>query len=215
MSETTILAVGPWDPDQVTSSWREDAWLPPPELERRADAAIAALLERGSPAHDGLAARLASWDASAAALSLELEPTRWALRLVDGESHSLTAMCVVRRDDGRWLAGRRAGWLATWPGRWTLGAAGSVGVGENPAHTLIRELEEEWQLVPSRLSISALVSLRSGVVALVGLARVPVEADPIADAEHDEFDWWPADAAASPADADERLRRMAALVDGL
>jgi len=215
MTDATILAAGPWSPDQVTTSWREEAWLPPPDLERRADAAIAALADRGSPAHDGLAARLANWNASAAALSLELEPTRWALRLVDGESHSMTAMCVVRRDDGRWLAGRRAGWLATWPGRWTLGAAGSVEVGENPAHTLTRELEEEWQLVPREMSVSALVSLRSGVVALVGLARVPVEAEPVADAEHDEFDWWPADAGAWPADADARLKRMAALLERL
>jgi 8-oxo-dGTP diphosphatase len=215
MNEGTILAVGPWSPDQVTASWRAEPWRPPSELEHRADAAIAALSARGSPAHDGLAARLTGWTASATALALELEPTRWALRLVDGESHSLTAMCVVRRDDGRWLAGRRAGWLATWPGRWTLGAAGSVEVGENPAHTLTRELEEEWQLVPSRLSVSALVSLRSGVVALVGLASVPVDAHPVADAEHDEFDWWPADAAAWPADADARLKRMAALLDAL
>jgi 8-oxo-dGTP diphosphatase len=215
MSDGRILAVGPWAPDQVTTSWREKAWLPPPDLERRADAAIAALADRGSPAHDGLAARLASWDASAATLSLELEPSRWALRLVDGESQSMTAMCVVRRDDGRWLAGRRAGWLATWPGRWTLGAAGSVEVGENPAHTLTRELEEEWQLVPREMSVSALVSLRSGVVALVGLARVPVDAEPIADAEHDEFDWWPADAGGWPDDAVARLKRMASLLEGL
>ena len=65
------------------------------------------------------------------------------------------------------------------------------------------------------MSVSALVSLRSGVVALVGLARVPVEAEPVADAEHDEFDWWPADAGAWPADADARLKRMAALLERL
>jgi 8-oxo-dGTP diphosphatase len=214
--EAAILAVGPWTPAQVTSSWRAQPWQPSSELDRRADAAIAALSARGSPAHDGLAARLAGWESSAQALTLELEPTRWALRLVeDGESRSLTAMCVVRSEDGRWLAGRRAGWLASWPGRWTLGAAGSVEVGENPALTLTRELEEEWQLVPSALSVSALVTLRSGVVALVGLATVPEDAEPLADAEHDEFAWWPADPGAWPDAADERLRRMAALLRSL
>ena len=31
-------------------------------------------------------------------------------------------MCVVRDEHGRWLAGRRAAWLATWANKWALGA---------------------------------------------------------------------------------------------
>ena len=117
---------------------------------------------------------------------------------------------MVRSEDGRWLAGRRAAWLATWANRWALGAGGSVEVGENPAETLARELEEEWRLEPAELSVEALVSLPTGLVALIGLATVATGAVPVPDAEHDEFAWWPADIASWPEEVDERLRRMAA-----
>jgi 8-oxo-dGTP pyrophosphatase MutT (NUDIX family) len=138
---------------------------------------------------------------------------RWALRLIDArDARSLTALCVVRSEDGRWLAGRRASWLATWANRWALGAGGSVEVGEDPAGTLARELQEEWQLTPAELTVEALVLLPSGLVALVGLATVASGSEPVADAEHDEFAWWPADVANWPEEADERLRRMAAFL---
>jgi ADP-ribose pyrophosphatase YjhB (NUDIX family) len=208
--EPRLLARGPWGPGRVESVWRSDPWHPSAELDRRADAAVAELRERGSPAHDGEAARLASWREEGGSLQLELQPARWALRLVDAEeSNSLTALCLVRSEDGRWLAGRRAAWLATWAGRWALGAGGAVEVGEDAATTLARELEEEWQLVPAELSVEALVALPSGLIALVGLATVPAGAEPVPDAEHDEFAWWPADVSRWPDEADERLRRMA------
>ena len=66
---------------------------------------------------------------------------------------------MARDADGRWLAGRRADWVATWAGRWALGAGGSVEVGEDPVETLTRELEEEWSSQPERLAVEALVSL--------------------------------------------------------
>jgi 8-oxo-dGTP diphosphatase len=208
-----LLARGPWTPEQIESVWREDVWEPPAELERQADAAVQGLRDRGSPAHDGEAARLAAWREDGDSLLLELQPVRWALRLIDAvEANSLTAMCVVRTEDGRWLAGRRAGWLATWPNRWALGAGGAVEVGENPALTLSRELEEEWQLVPRELSVQALAELPSGLMAVVGLATVPDDAQPIPDAEHDEFAWWPADVSRWPSDVDERLRRMGQMI---
>jgi 8-oxo-dGTP diphosphatase len=209
-----ILARGPWTPDRIESTWSDEEWLPSPELERGADAAVAALRDRGSPAHDGLAARLAGFDASPERLALRMQPARWALRLVDdaGDSQSLTAMCVVRDESGRWLAGRRASWLATWANRWALGAGGAVEVGESPAETLTRELDEEWQLTPVDLSVEALVGLPAGLVALVGLATVAAGAEPVPDAEHDEFAWWPADVERWPGEADARLRRMATLL---
>ena len=89
---------------------------------------------------------------SAGGLRLELQPVRWALRLLDDASDSLTALCVVRSADGRWLAGRRAGWVSSWANRWALGAGGAVDLGESPADTLARELHEEWQLEPDDLS---------------------------------------------------------------
>ena len=62
--------------------------------------------------------------------------------------------------DGRWLAGRRASWLATWPGRWALGAGG---VDRAPARTRrtrsARELREEWSVVAERITVEALVCL--------------------------------------------------------
>lgn len=193
--------------------WRDEVWQPPAEVERLADQAVEALRERGSPAHDGEAARLSSWSDEGGTLGLELQPVRWALRLVDAaEANSLTALCVVRSEDGRWLAGRRAGWLASWPNRWALGAGGAVEVGEDPALTLSRELAEEWQLTPTELTVEALAALPTGLIALVGMATVARDAEPVPDAEHDEFAWWPADVDRWPAGADERLSRMARLL---
>ena len=211
--QASLLARGPWEPAQVESVWRDERWEPDSAAERLADAAVDGLRERGSPAHDGEAARLAAWDSAGGTLKLELQPVRWALRLVDApEANSLTAMCVVRSEDGRWLAGRRASWVASWANRWTLGAAGAVEVGEDPARTLSRELEEEWRLTPARLTVEALATLPSGLVALVGLATVRDDADPVPDSEHDEFAWWPADPGGWPGEADQRLRRLAALL---
>ena len=144
-----MLARGPWTPEQVAVRWRDEPYEPPAEVNRRADDAVSSLRARGSPAHDGMATRLAGWEADGGRLELELQPARWALRLVeDDAADSLTALCVVRTADGRWLAGRRAGWVSTWANRWALGAGGAVDLGESPARTLSRELDEEWRLVP-------------------------------------------------------------------
>ncbi|MFL5825104.1 MAG: NUDIX hydrolase, partial [Thermoleophilaceae bacterium] len=89
---------------------------------------------------------------------------------------------------------------------------GAVEVGENPAETLSRELEEEWQLTPERLSVEALVQSPTGLAMLIGLAHVPAGTKPVPDQEHDEFAWWPPDPAAWPAEADERLRRVGELL---
>ena len=208
-----ILARGPWKTDQVASRWREEEYEPPAARSEAADEAIAALEDRGSPAHDGLAARLAGYEAGDGRLELELQPMRWSLRLVrEDASASLAALCVTRAADGRWLAGRRAPWVASWAGRWALGAGGSVEVGEDPVETLTRELDEEWSVAPERLSVEALVSLPNRLAMLVGLAWLPEGAEVTADAEHDEHAWWPADPAAWPDDADASLRQMAAIL---
>ena len=208
-----VLARGPWRPDQVEAVWRDDAYEPSARHDRMADDAVQGLRDRGSPAHDGMATRLVAWDARDDRLRLELQPVRWALRLLEDASDSLTALCVVRSADGRWLAGRRADWVSSWAGRWALGAGGAVDLGESPAETLTRELHEEWQLRPYDLSIEALVTLPNGLNMLVGLATVPDGCDPVPDAEHDEWAWWPADPAGWPPEADDRLRLMAGLLD--
>ena len=209
-----ILARGPWLADQVETRWRDDAFDPPAARTEAADEAIAALEDRGSPAHDGLAARLADFHAGDRRLELELQPMRWSLRLVrEDASASLAALCVTRSADGRWLAGRRAPWVATWAGRWTLGAGGAVDVGEDPVETLGRELAEEWSVAPERLTVEALVSLPNRLAMLIGLAWLPEGAEVTPDHEHDAHAWWPRDPAEWPdEDVDPALRRMAALL---
>lgn len=210
-----LLARGPWDPADLEVSWREDVFTAPPAAVAEADAALAELRERGSPSHDGLAGRLATYDVLGGKLRLELQPARWSLRLsAEDAAQSLSVLCIVRAADGRWLAGRRADWLASWAGRWALGAGGSVEVDENPAHTLSRELLEEWSVAPERLRVEALVCLPSQVVLLVGQAWLAAGATVTPDAEHDDFAWWPTDVSGWPAEADEPLRRMATLLDG-
>jgi len=208
-----IVARGPWQSDQVETRWLSEAFEAPAEAEAEADAAVASLRERGSPAHDGMATRLAGWRVEEDRLVLDLQPVRWALRLVERDAcDSLTALCVVRGADGRWLAGRRAGWVSTWANRWALGAGGAVDLGESPADTLARELREEWQLEPERLSVEALLGLPNGVAMVVGLATVGEGASPVPDHEHDEWAWWPADVDRWPDEADDRLRLMAKLL---
>ena len=82
-----------------------------------ADAAIAALRDRGSPSHDGLSARLVGHEEHDGKLTLHLQPTRWALRLVEGDaSLSVAALCVTRAADGP-LAGRAPRAVAVVVGR--------------------------------------------------------------------------------------------------
>ena len=119
---------------------------------------------------------------------------------------------MVRDPEGRWLAGRRAAWVATWAGRWALGAGGAVDLGENPAHTLARELEEEWSVQAERLSVEALVRLPTGLILLVGMAHLPAGAEVTIDPEHDAHAWWPPDPADWPAEADPPLRMMAGML---
>ncbi|HUB75736.1 MAG TPA: NUDIX domain-containing protein [Solirubrobacteraceae bacterium] len=208
-----ILARGPWPAGNVRSSWSEAVYEPSAEAARAADAAIAALAERGSPAHDGLGARLVSFAPEPGGLALELQPMRWSLRLSSSDaSQSLAAMCAVRSADGRWLAGRRAGWLATWPGRWALGAGGAVEPGEDPVVTLERELREEWGVAGERTTVEALVCLPQRMILLVGMAWLAPGAEPVPDDEHDAHDWWPADPAAWPAAADGAVREMGAML---
>ena len=207
-----LLARGPWDAAQVDAHWREEPFVPDAAADAAADAAVAELRERGSPSHDGMSARLADFHVTAERLRLELEPARWSLRLGGDASRSMSALCVVRDADGRWLAGRRADWVATWPGRWALGAGGAVDVGEHPVETLSRELHEEWSVRPERLSVEALVRVPSGLVLLVGLAQLAPGHSVEPDSEHDAYAWWPSDPAQWPAEADGQVRRLGAVL---
>jgi 8-oxo-dGTP diphosphatase len=207
-----ILARGPWPLERVRTSWREEPFEPSPEQTEAADAAIRALHERGSPSHDGVAARLVDYRQDELGIEIELQPLRWALRLLEGDaSESVAALCVTRSADGRWLAGRRAPWVASWSGRWALGAGGAVDLGEGPAETLVRELREEWSVAPERVQGEALLRLPHRLVMFVGQAWLAegVAESVTPDHEHDEFAWWPREIDDWPPEAEEPLARMA------
>jgi 8-oxo-dGTP diphosphatase len=207
-----ILARGPWAIDHVRARWRQEHFEPSPAQTEAADAAIKDLQERGSPSHDGVAARLVSYREDPEGIAIELQPLRWALRLVAGDaSQSMAALCVTRSCDGRWLAGRRAAWVSSWAGRWALGAGGAVDLGENPADTLVRELREEWAVSPERVRGEALLRLPHKLVMFVGQAWLPEGAEDTVrpDHEHDAFAWWPREIDEWPPEAGEVLPRMA------
>jgi ADP-ribose pyrophosphatase YjhB (NUDIX family) len=207
-----VLARGPWPVERIHARWREDHFEPSADKARAADAAIRDLHDRGSPSHDGIAARLVDYREEQEGLAVELQPLRWALRLVEGDaSGSLAALCVTRSSDGRWLAGRRAPWVSSWAGRWALGAGGAVDLGENPAHTLVRELREEWGVSPERVRCEALLRLPHRLVMFVGQAWLAEGEEELLtpDHEHDEFAWWPREVERWPREAGEVLPRMA------
>jgi 8-oxo-dGTP diphosphatase len=198
-----ILARGPWPADRVHAGWSDEA----------ADAAIAALRERGSPSHDGVAARLVGFETNGDGLALELQPMRWALRLVPGDASSAVAgLCLTHDSEGRWLAGRRAAWLSSWAGRWALGAGGAVDAGESPVTTLERELREEWSATPERLQVEALVRLPQDLVMFVGSAWLAPGTEVAPDDEHDEYAWWPAEVDRWPDEASDELREIPRLL---
>ena len=149
-------------------------------------------------------------------LSLELQPVRWALRLLhDGGARSLSVLCTVRAADGRWLAGRRAPGWRRGLGAGRSGAGGSVEVDENPIDTMDRELREEWSVEPERLRVEALLLLPSDMVLLVGQAWLPAGAAVTPDHEHDEFAWWPPEPGAlARRGARRRCTDVAELVSG-
>jgi 8-oxo-dGTP diphosphatase len=207
-----ILARGPWPVEQISARWCAEPFEAPPERTRAADTAIRLLQERGSPSHDGVAGRLLDYRQVARGIELDLQPLRWALRLVDGDaSESMAALCVTRSADGRWLAGRRAPWVSSWASRWALGAGGAVDLGENPADTLVRELREEWSVSPERVRGEALLRLPHRLVMFVGQAWLAegAEREVTPDHEHDEFAWWPREIADWPVEAGDALSRMA------
>jgi hypothetical protein len=210
MAAVEVLAQGPWEPAAVRTRWRAERYEPEAGASAAADAALAALAARGSPSHDSLAARVAGVHAEATGLTLELQPVRWALRLVaGGAAASLFVLCLVRDGAGRWLAGHRSPWLAILPGVWHVGAAGSVAAGDDPVATMRAELDEEWGLKPPELTVAALLAQPSGQNLLLGLATVPDGAELRLNDEHDAWAWWPADPAGWPAEAAPDLRDLA------
>ena len=71
-----ILARGPWPLEQVKARWRQEHFEPSPGHAEAADTAIKELQDRGSPSHDGVAARLLDYRQDKDGITLELQPLR-------------------------------------------------------------------------------------------------------------------------------------------
>ncbi len=143
-----ILARGPWAADQIEARWlerpstRRPRWTAPPTPPFAACASAARPLTTGWPRGSPGGAR------STTGCVLDLQPSRWALRLVEGNAcDSLTALCVVR-SARRSLAGGAARRAGSRPGP-TAGrsapAARSTSARARRARSLA-SCEEEWQL---------------------------------------------------------------------
>ena len=80
-----LLARGPWSADEIEVRWSDEHFAAPPERVVAADAAIAALRDRGSPSHDGLAARLVEHAQDGdGRLSVAEQLARFEHRVADG-----------------------------------------------------------------------------------------------------------------------------------
>ena len=214
MDSVAILARGHWPAERVRAHWREEHYEPPERHAEAADAAIEALRERGSPSHDGLAARLVAHAEQGDELVLELQPVRWALRLVARRRVALGGGA------GRHARGRRT--LARGPARAVaVLVAGALGARcrrrrrhrrEPRSHAARASCGRSGRSSPASLTVEALVRLPHQLVMVVGLAWLPDGAEIEMDDEHDAHAWWPADVADWPDEADEPLRRMATML---
>ena len=195
--EPALLARGPWAPRRGRGPLARRA------LRRRrrrawsaADAAIAALRDRGSPSHDGLAgaARRPRGSTTAAARSSCSRCAGrcgWSRATRRGRSPRCASPATA---DGRWLAGRRAPWLSSWAGRWALGAGGAVDVGESPvAHARRASSTRSGRSRPSACAARRSCACPHRLVMFVGQAWLPEGAEVTPDHEHDAYAWWPAD----------------------
>src|SRR3981189_3543975 len=91
-----VLARGPWPIDQARARSREEELGPSARHREAAGAAIGGLQSRGSPSHDGVAARLVDYQLQGEGIAIELQPLRWALRLGTGDaSLSMAGACVT------------------------------------------------------------------------------------------------------------------------
>ena len=214
-SRATLLRSSPagrgrWRTSTRTG-WRSTSFRPPPRRSRptgRSRSSTTAALPATTGWRPGSSAS-ASRDAG---ISIEMQPLRWALRLVgEDASQSMAALCVTRAADGRWLAGRRAPWVASW--------AGPLGARRRRRGRRRREPRRDPRArAPGGVVGRPRAGSRRGApapAAPAGDVRRPGVArrgrrsrKSTPDHEHDEYAWWPSDIDEWPAEG-ETLATMA------
>ena len=71
-----VLARGPWALERISTCWLPQQFEPSRAYTEAADAAIRGLQDRGSPSHDGMAARLVDYRQDGDAIAIDLQPLR-------------------------------------------------------------------------------------------------------------------------------------------
>ena len=80
--------------NDIHGVWLSEEYRPSPAKTLAADDAIRELHDRGSPSHDGLSARLVSFSEQKGGISIEMQPLRWALRLVGEDASRAWLRCA-------------------------------------------------------------------------------------------------------------------------
>ena len=165
---------------------------------------------RGSPAHDGMATRLAGVGrrrATTCGSSSSRCAGRSGCSTTRPTASPLSAWSAQRTAAG-WpaaapigcRAGRAAGRSAR-AARWTSARA--------PPRRSPASFRRSGSSGPTTCRSRRSVTLPNGLHMLVGLATVPNGCEPVPDAEHDEWAWWPRRHGGWPPEADDRLKLMA------
>ena len=98
VDESGVLARGPWDPTDIEVHWRSEPYAPSEETTEAADRALQELRGRGSPSHDGLAARLRAYEVRRTArLQLELRAGALGAAPASRRRPAQSAVGAVRR----------------------------------------------------------------------------------------------------------------------
>ena len=208
-----VLARGPWPLEQVRAHWREEHFEPSAAHARAADAAIAALQQRGSPSHDGVAARLVEYARGrgrrrAGAAAAALGACGWSP--ATRRTASRRTASRVRPTAAGWPAGARRGSpRGPGAGRWAR-AARSISARTRPTRSCASS-QEEWSVAPARVQGEALLRLPHKMVMFIGQAWLAegAEDEVTPDHEHDAFAWWPREIDEWPPEAGEILPRLA------
>ena len=190
-------ARGPWAPEEVVARWRDEHFEPPRRARRRPPTRrsrrCASAGRRATTASPRASSATASDDGR---LELELQPLRWALRLVAGRRAGVGLRALRHARARRALARGPARGVAVASGRGagrSAPAARSTSARARPRRSRASSCEE-WSVEPERLTVEALVRLPHGMVMVVG-ARLAGRRAPRStpDDEHDAYAWWPAD----------------------